>query len=84
MNSYKLKIVGLDCANCALELERNLNKIDIISKEIDNPYAYQTLEYILSLGILKYEELKYKDTKEEEILSKIDNLITLLGEGKNE
>ena len=31
MNSYKLKIVGLDCANCALELERNLNKIDIIS-----------------------------------------------------
>ena len=38
----------------------------------------------LSLGILKYEELKYKDTKEEEILSKIDNLITLLGEGKNE
>ena len=50
----------------------------------DNPYAYQTLEYILSLGILKYEELKYKDTKEEEILSKIDNLITLLGEGKNE
>ena len=31
MNSYKLKIDGLDCANCALELERNLNKIDIIS-----------------------------------------------------
>ena len=31
MNSYKLKIVGLDCANCALELERDLNKIDIIS-----------------------------------------------------
>ena len=31
-----------------------------------------------------YHGLKYKDTKEEEILSKIDNLITLLGEGKNE
>ena len=68
-----------------VRIKKRLNdKIDIISKEIDNPYAYQTLEYILSLGILKYEELKYKDTKEEEILSKIDNLITLLGEGKNE
>ncbi len=31
MNSYKLKIDGLDCANCALELERDLNKIDIIN-----------------------------------------------------
>lgn len=31
MNSYKLRIDGLDCANCALELERDLNKIDIIS-----------------------------------------------------
>ena len=68
-----------------VRIKKSLNdKIDIISKEIDNPYAYPTLEYILSLGILKYEELKYKDTKEEEILSKIDNLITLLGEGKNE
>lgn len=68
-----------------VRIKKSLNdKIDIISKEIDNPYAYQTLEYILSLGILKYEELKYKDTKENEILSKIDNLITLLGEGKNE
>lgn len=31
MNSYKLKIDGLDCANCALELESDLNKIDIIN-----------------------------------------------------
>ena len=31
MNSYKLRIDGLNCANCALELERDLNKIDIIS-----------------------------------------------------
>lgn len=31
MNSYKLKIVGLDCVNCALELESDLNKIDIIN-----------------------------------------------------
>ena len=70
-----------------VRIKKSLNdKIDIISKEIDNPYAYQTLEYITDgTGIEdKYEELKYKDTKEEEILSKIDNLITLLGEGKNE
>ncbi len=31
MNSYNLRIDGLDCANCALELERDLNKIDIIN-----------------------------------------------------
>ena len=31
MNSYKLRIDGLDCANCALELESDLNKIDIIN-----------------------------------------------------
>ena len=31
MNNYKLKINGLDCANCALELESDLNKIDIIN-----------------------------------------------------
>lgn len=30
MKKYKFKIVGLDCANCANELERALQKIDII------------------------------------------------------
>ncbi len=30
MNKYKFKIKGLDCANCANELERVLQKIDII------------------------------------------------------
>ena len=66
-------------------MDKFIKKYVRIKKSLkDKPYAYQTLEYILSLGILKYEELKYKDTKEEEILSKIDNLITLLGEGKNE
>lgn len=30
MNKYKFKIKGLDCANCANELERALQKIDII------------------------------------------------------
>lgn len=30
MKKYKLKIKGLDCANCANELESALSKIDII------------------------------------------------------
>ncbi len=30
MNKYKFKIKNLDCANCANELERTLQKIDII------------------------------------------------------
>ena len=31
MKTYKFKIKGLDCANCANELERSLQKIYIIS-----------------------------------------------------
>ena len=30
MKDYKYKIVGLDCANCANELEESLRKIDLI------------------------------------------------------
>ncbi len=30
MNQYKYKIKNLDCANCANELERTLQKIDMI------------------------------------------------------
>ena len=30
MKKYKFKIENLDCANCANELERSLQKIDII------------------------------------------------------
>lgn len=32
MKKYKFKIIGLDCANCANELEEALQKIDIIDK----------------------------------------------------
>lgn len=31
MKKYKFKIEGLDCANCANELEGSLQKLDIIS-----------------------------------------------------
>lgn len=30
MKTYKFKIKGLDCANCANELEGSLQKIDVI------------------------------------------------------
>ncbi|MDE6141296.1 MAG: heavy-metal-associated domain-containing protein [Bacilli bacterium] len=30
MKKYKFKLIGLDCANCANELEGALQKIDII------------------------------------------------------
>ncbi len=32
MKKYKFKIKGLDCVNCANELEGELQKIDIIDK----------------------------------------------------
>lgn len=31
MKNYKFKIEGLDCANCANELESELSKLDLIS-----------------------------------------------------
>lgn len=31
MKNYKFKIEGLDCANCANELESELNKLDLIN-----------------------------------------------------
>ena len=32
---YKFKIKGLDCANCAAELERAIQKIDEVKEEPD-------------------------------------------------
>ena len=34
MKKYKFKIEGLDCANCANELEEELRKIDIIKNVV--------------------------------------------------
>ena len=31
MKNYKFKIEGLDCANCANELENELSKLDLIN-----------------------------------------------------
>ena len=42
-----------------IRLKKSINdKIDIINSEIGQHYSYQTLEYLLELGILKYEEEK--------------------------
>lgn len=36
LKKYNFKIEGLDCANCANELERALQKIDIIDNVVVN------------------------------------------------
>lgn len=62
-----------------IRLKKSINdKIDIIGTEISQPYSYKTLEYLLELGILKYEELKFKAFKEEEIISLLDEIKSLL------
>ena len=62
-----------------IRLKKSINdKIDIINQEIDQSYSYQTLEYLLELGILKYEELKLKAYNEDEVISKLDKVSSLL------
>lgn len=62
-----------------IRLKKSINdKINIICEESSNSYSYQTLEYLLELGILKYEELKLKDSMESEIISKLDDVKILL------
>lgn len=62
-----------------VRLKKSINdKIDIINQEINQSYSYQTLEYLLELGILKYEELKLKSSQEEEIILKLDQVTSLL------
>ena len=62
-----------------IRLKKSINdKIDIINQEIDQSYSYQTLEYFLELGILKYEELKLKAYNEDEVISKLDKVSSLL------
>ncbi len=58
----KLKIKGLDCANCANELERAIEKIDGVDKVNIN-------------FITEKMELEYDDKNEEEILKKVKKVI---------
>ena len=58
----KFKIKGLDCANCAAELEREINRI----KEIESVSISFMTEKI---------ELEYDETQKEEIIKKIKKVI---------
>ena len=58
----RFKIKGLDCANCAAELERAIEKID----GIDNVRISFMAERM---------ELEFEDVKKEEIMKKLNKVI---------
>ncbi len=58
----KFKIKGLDCANCALELERKVVKTEGI-KEVNINF------------IMEKMELEYDENNKEEIIKKIKKII---------
>ena len=58
----KFKIKGLDCVNCALELEREIEKIEGIMN--------------VNIGFMAEKmELEYDESKKDEILSKVKKAI---------
>jgi len=58
----KFKIKGLDCANCAAELERRIQKID----GIDNASISFMMERL---------EIEFDEGKKEEIIKKLSKTI---------
>lgn len=58
----KFKIKGLDCANCAAELERAIQKIDGVENA---SIAFMTQRM----------ELEYDEGRKEEIMSKLNKVI---------
>ena len=58
---YKFKIKGLDCANCAQELERKIKKVDGIK---DASISFITEKMILEI-----------DDKKDEIMEKVKKVI---------
>ena len=60
--NIKFKIKGLDCANCAAELERALRKIEGIKNA--------TISFMAE-GM----ELEYDENNEEEIIKKVKKVI---------
>lgn len=61
MNS-KFKIIGLDCANCAAELERAIQKLDIIKSA--------SINFMSQRMILEYDE-----SDRDEVLKKVKKII---------
>ena len=58
----RFKIKGLDCANCAAELERAIEKIDGIDN-VSNSFIAERME------------LEFEDVKKEEIMKKLNKVI---------
>ena len=58
----KYKIKGLDCANCAAELERAIQKVEGI-EEVNINFIVERME------------LKYDENNEEEIMKKVKKVI---------
>lgn len=58
----KFKIEGLDCANCAGELERAIKKIDGIENVVIN-------------FMMQRMELEYNENEKEEIMKKVKKTI---------
>lgn len=58
----KFKIKGLDCANCALELERAIEKVEGI-KSVNINFMLEKME------------LEYNDEQEKEIMEKLKKVI---------
>lgn len=62
MKKKKYNIEGLDCANCARELEENITKIDGISSVVIN-------------FMMQKMEISYDEENEKEILSNLKKVI---------
>ena len=58
----KFKIKGLDCANCAAELERAIQKVDGV-ESVSISFMTETME------------IDYDDSNKEEIMKKIRKVI---------
>lgn len=58
----KFKIKGLDCANCAAELERALQKVE-------------GMESVSINFIMEKMDLEYDESREDEILVKVKKVI---------
>ena len=59
---YNFKIKGLDCANCAVELEREINKVDGVKEAIIN--------FMGEKMIIECEE-----SEKEEVMKKVKKVI---------
>lgn len=59
---YNFKIKGLDCANCAAELERAINKVDGIENA--------TISFMTEKLVIECDE-----TSKEEVMAKVQKVI---------